>query len=165
MAATLHNARDLFLAALERPPAERAAYLEAACGADAALRERVEALLRAHDEPGAFLSEASPPGPPAAPGPVPGAAGGPRGAGGRNATGPSAGDRLGPIADEFVQALRQGQGPAVEAFARRYPTHAQALRELLPALALMEQAKAADATGPPAEGAAGAVIAGRYTLL
>src|SRR5262245_18486667 len=55
------SARDLFLAALQRPPAERAAYLEAACGGDAALRQRVEALLQAHDEPGAFLSEAQPP--------------------------------------------------------------------------------------------------------
>jgi tetratricopeptide (TPR) repeat protein len=55
------SARELFLAALERPPAERAAYLEAACAGDAALRQRVEALLAAHDEPGAFLSEAQPP--------------------------------------------------------------------------------------------------------
>src|SRR5262245_57605494 len=86
MAAALHNARDLFLAALERPPGERPAYLEAACGGDAVLRGQVEALLRAHDQPGAFLSEAGPP-------------------------------------------------------------------------------TAADATGPPAGGAAGAVIAGRYTLL
>src|SRR5262245_33854145 len=61
MAAALQNARDLFLAALERPPAQRPAYLEAACGGDVALRGRVEALLRAHDEPGAFLSEAEPP--------------------------------------------------------------------------------------------------------
>src|SRR5262245_33595333 len=61
MAATPGSARDLFLAALERPPAERAAYLEVACAGDAALRQRVEALLQAHDEPGAFLSEAEPP--------------------------------------------------------------------------------------------------------
>jgi tetratricopeptide (TPR) repeat protein len=165
MAATPPNARDLFLAALERPPGERPAYLEAACGGDAALRGRVQALLRAHDEPGAFLSEASPPGPEATQGPVPGDAGGHRAARGRNASGPSAVDPLGQIADEFVQAFRQGQGPAVEEFARRYPAHAEALRDLLPALALMEQAKAADATEPPADGAAGAVIAGRYTLL
>src|SRR5262249_27126184 len=86
MAATLANARDLFLAALERPPGERAAYLEAACGGDAAPRGRARALLRAHDQPGAFLSEDQPP-------------------------------------------------------------------------------TAADATGPPASDAAGAVVAGRYTLL
>ncbi len=58
MAPTTKNARDIFLAALERTPAERAAYLDEACAGDAALRQRVEALLRAHDEPGAFLSEA-----------------------------------------------------------------------------------------------------------
>ncbi len=57
MAAT-KNARDIFLAATERTPAERAAYLDEACAGDAALRQRVEARLRAHDEPGAFLSEA-----------------------------------------------------------------------------------------------------------
>src|SRR5262249_22204390 len=52
------NARDIFLDALERAPADRGAYLDEACAEDAALRQRVEALLRAHDEPGAFLSEA-----------------------------------------------------------------------------------------------------------
>src|SRR5262249_6246551 len=50
----------LFLAALERPPAERAAYLDQACAGEEALRQRVEALLRADEEPGAFLSEAKP---------------------------------------------------------------------------------------------------------
>jgi hypothetical protein len=51
MAAT-KNARDIFLDALDRAPADRAAYLDEACGGDAALRQRVEALLRAHDDPG-----------------------------------------------------------------------------------------------------------------
>ena len=32
--------RELFLEALEKSAAERAAFLEAACGSDAALRER-----------------------------------------------------------------------------------------------------------------------------
>src|SRR3954468_10243237 len=54
------NARDIFLAAADRPPADRAAYLDEACGGDAVLRQRVEALLRADDEPGAFLSLAKP---------------------------------------------------------------------------------------------------------
>src|SRR5215831_16559924 len=54
------NARDIFLNALDRAPADRVAYLDVACGGDAALRQRVEALLRAHDDPGAFLSEAQP---------------------------------------------------------------------------------------------------------
>ena len=55
MAAVTKNARDLFLIALERPPVERCAYLELACAGDAALPQRVEALLEAHDEPGPFL--------------------------------------------------------------------------------------------------------------
>jgi len=37
--------------------AERAAYLDGACGQDTELRARVEALLQAHDSAGAFLEE------------------------------------------------------------------------------------------------------------
>jgi serine/threonine protein kinase len=49
------SARDIFLAAVERPtPAERAAFVDAACDGDAALRERVVALLQAHDAPGSL---------------------------------------------------------------------------------------------------------------
>src|SRR5262249_38618408 len=36
-------------------PAARGAYLDAACGGDAGLRARVEALLRAHDHPDSLL--------------------------------------------------------------------------------------------------------------
>src|SRR6516162_1877179 len=36
-------------------PAARAAFLDGACGADAALRALVEGLLAAHDAAGAFL--------------------------------------------------------------------------------------------------------------
>src|SRR5438105_12126302 len=50
--------RDVFLAVLDLPePAARAAYLEAACGGDAAKRARVEALLRSHEAAGSFLAE------------------------------------------------------------------------------------------------------------
>src|SRR6516162_7934058 len=50
--------QSLFLAAVEAgTPAARAALLERECGADAELRQRVEALLRAHDESGSFLDE------------------------------------------------------------------------------------------------------------
>jgi WD40 repeat protein len=46
----------IFSAALEKAsPQERAAYLDAACADDPALRDRVEALLRAHAEAGGFL--------------------------------------------------------------------------------------------------------------
>src|SRR5437660_5240098 len=57
---------------------------------------------------------------------------------------PSAADPLGPIADEFVEAFRQGQHPSVEEFAQRYPAHADDIRDMLPALVLMEKAKSAD---------------------
>src|SRR4051794_8430709 len=50
--------RDIFLAVLDLPdPAARAAYLDAACGRDAARRARVEALLRSHEAAGSFLAE------------------------------------------------------------------------------------------------------------
>jgi serine/threonine-protein kinase len=46
----------LFAAALEKPTrAERAAFLEGACGADHALRARLEALLAAHEGSGGVL--------------------------------------------------------------------------------------------------------------
>jgi hypothetical protein len=48
--------RTIFLAALEiADPAARAAYLDGACGADPALRRRVEELLAAAGESGSFL--------------------------------------------------------------------------------------------------------------
>jgi WD40 repeat protein/serine/threonine protein kinase len=47
---------QVFLAALElADPAERAAYLDRACGGDAAFRRQVEALLAAHFRSGEFL--------------------------------------------------------------------------------------------------------------
>jgi hypothetical protein len=49
---------SIFAAALAKPSAEeRAAYLDAACAGDPALRQRVEALLRAHGEAGSFLEK------------------------------------------------------------------------------------------------------------
>jgi serine/threonine protein kinase/formylglycine-generating enzyme required for sulfatase activity len=53
-------------------------------------------------------------------------------------------DPLGQIADEFAEAYRQGKCPSVEEFARRYPEQADEIREMLPALALIEKAKSAD---------------------
>ena len=67
---------------------------------------------------------------------------------------PSDADPIGQIADEFVEAIRQGQRPSIEDFARRYPAHADEIREMLPALALMEQAKSGDAS-PGKRGPAG----------
>jgi WD40 repeat protein/serine/threonine protein kinase len=66
-------------------------------------------------------------------------------------------DPFGQIADEFVEAFRQGKGPSVEDFAQRYPAHADEIREMLPALVLMEKAKFADdASGQPLHGKAAA---------
>src|SRR5690242_6990174 len=48
---------DIFCDALElASPAERAAYLDRACGGDAGLRRRVERLLEAHTEAANFLA-------------------------------------------------------------------------------------------------------------
>jgi serine/threonine protein kinase len=48
--------RDIFTAARQATdPAARSAYLDEACGRDAALRGRVEALLRAHEQPDSLL--------------------------------------------------------------------------------------------------------------
>src|SRR5437660_694019 len=57
---------------------------------------------------------------------------------------PSEVDAFGSIADEFVEAFRQGKRPSVGEFVRRYPAHADEIREILPALVLMEKAKSAD---------------------
>ncbi len=50
---------DVLASASELSPQERAAYIEAACGGDAALRAEVESLLRSHDAGGRFLSQAT----------------------------------------------------------------------------------------------------------
>src|SRR5664279_1557436 len=45
----------VFNAALQLPAGQRAAYLDEACAGENALRLKIEALLRVHDEVGAFL--------------------------------------------------------------------------------------------------------------
>ncbi len=49
------NEETLFHLALEKSPDERGAFLDDACAGDAALRERVETLLRAHAASSSFL--------------------------------------------------------------------------------------------------------------
>jgi eukaryotic-like serine/threonine-protein kinase len=50
--------REILFAAIERPtPEERAAFLDEVCGADTALRRRVEVLLARHFEPDSFMNE------------------------------------------------------------------------------------------------------------
>jgi formylglycine-generating enzyme required for sulfatase activity/serine/threonine protein kinase len=50
------NVESIFLEAVERLSVnDRTAYLDEACAGDSALRSRVEALLKAHDDAGSFL--------------------------------------------------------------------------------------------------------------
>jgi Protein kinase domain len=49
------RARALFQDAADRPPSERAAYLQAQCAGDETLRREVESLLAAHDHADGFL--------------------------------------------------------------------------------------------------------------
>jgi hypothetical protein len=46
-----NSAKSIFLEASEMPLADRAVFLDQAVGGDAALRARVEALLKVHDDP------------------------------------------------------------------------------------------------------------------
>ena len=50
------HVKNVFYAALERPSAERASFIESACAGDEASREEVSQLVWAHDEPGEFLN-------------------------------------------------------------------------------------------------------------
>ena len=53
------NEETLFHLAREKLPDERAAFLDEACAGDTSLRQRLEILLAAHDEPGSFLQSAA----------------------------------------------------------------------------------------------------------
>ena len=50
------NKRELFQTALDLDPAQRQAYLDQACGADAVLRAQIEALLNSHASESLFLN-------------------------------------------------------------------------------------------------------------
>ena len=50
----------IFDGALQLPPVQRAAYVDAACGPDTELRRRVQVLLEAHEKAGGFLEPAAP---------------------------------------------------------------------------------------------------------
>ncbi len=49
------NERDVFISALQTDPTKRTVYLDAACAGNPALRRRIDALLKAHDDPDSFL--------------------------------------------------------------------------------------------------------------
>ncbi len=59
MSTPSNRERTVFTAALELPPAERAAFLARECAGDSALRGRVEALLRVHSEAEGYFDSAS----------------------------------------------------------------------------------------------------------
>jgi serine/threonine protein kinase len=48
---------DVLQAALDRPPQERAAYLDEACAGDDELKDEASSLLNAHDEAGDFIEQ------------------------------------------------------------------------------------------------------------
>jgi hypothetical protein len=55
------NERSIFMEALEKDTlAGRSAYLDEACGGNAAMRQRVEALLVSHEQAGSFLGKPVP---------------------------------------------------------------------------------------------------------
>jgi tetratricopeptide (TPR) repeat protein len=66
-------------------------------------------------------------------------------------------DRLGRLADEFLARYRRGERPALTEYAARHPDLAQQIRELFPALLMMEEvrprppfgAAASPGEGPP----------------
>src|SRR6187399_2612095 len=53
------NEETLFHLAREKPPDQRAAFLDEACAGDTALRQRLEVLLAAHEQPASFLQSAA----------------------------------------------------------------------------------------------------------
>ena len=59
------------------------------------------------------------------------------------------------LAEEFALRYRHGERPALTEYTQKYPQWADEIRDLFPALALMEQLKpiAGEATGAPTPGA------------
>jgi hypothetical protein len=72
-------------------------------------------------------------------------------------------DSLGPILEEFLARLRQGERPSLNDFAQRYPDHAEEIRELFPPLVQVEMAGehgASQHQEPGADEAGGGEIGG-----
>src|SRR5262245_30311321 len=61
---------------------------------------------------------------------------------------------MGQVVDDFLERLRRGERPEIEDYVRRHPPLATVLRQMLPALELVQQAPGEDAgaaDAPPAE--------------
>jgi serine/threonine protein kinase/Flp pilus assembly protein TadD len=70
-------------------------------------------------------------------------------------------DALGLLAEEFLARHRRGERPAPTEYAQRHPELAEPIRELFPALVLMEDVR----PGPPAAAAAAPRRLGEYRLV
>ncbi len=57
-------------------------------------------------------------------------------------------DPIDRLAEEFAERLRRGERPALTEYVRKYPELADEIRELFPALVMMEQFKPNSADGP-----------------
>jgi hypothetical protein len=57
---------------------------------------------------------------------------------------PPARDPVEELAEAFLERYRRGERPALSEFTARAPDHADEIRELFPALVLMEQANLTD---------------------
>src|SRR5436190_1232401 len=64
------------------------------------------------------------------------------------------------LAEEFAERFRRGERPSLTEYTDRYPDLAEEIRELFPALVMMEQLK----PGPEATGAEGAASPGGTPL-
>ena len=60
-------------------------------------------------------------------------------------------DLIDQLAEEFLSRFRRGERPAVQEYAAKYPEHADQIRDLFPALVVLEQAAPATDTVPRAE--------------
>src|SRR5579859_5626726 len=60
----------------------------------------------------------------------------------------SASNPLDVLADEFVERHRRGERPVLSEYVARYPNLADEIREVFPALILMEQARVGADTDP-----------------
>ena len=58
-------------------------------------------------------------------------------------------DRLGPLMDEFLLRKRRGEWPSLTEFVNRHPDLEEEIRELFPAVALMEHVEGSESTRKP----------------
>src|SRR5262245_4737990 len=79
---------------------------------------------------------------------------------------PQARDPVEELAEVFLERYRRGERPALSDFIARAPEHAEEIRELFPALVLLEKANPASAAlGPPGHALAQLERLGDYRLL